>query len=110
MPPKKQGRSRSSRSARKQRGGLFTFSWNRPSDLIADVMAGKKRIDEVPEAIQSAVRLPIHHEALKILEIKKELRKDALHKLPETIQSLVEAEVRRMFDVQLAQRRSGPAY
>ena len=73
-------------------------------------MAGKKRIDEVPKAIQSAVRLPIYQEALKILELKKDLRKDALYKLPEAIQPLVEAEVRRIYHVQPSQKRRGSTY
>ena len=74
-------------------------------------MEGRRLISEVPASIQSAVRLPIHQKACELLEIKKNLRKAALYKLPEAIQPLVEAEVRRLFDVQHAQRRgSGPAH
>jgi hypothetical protein len=68
-------------------------------------MEGRKLISEVPEAIQSAVRLPIYQKACELLAIKKDLRKAALYKLPEAIQPLVEAEVRRLFDVYAAQRR-----
>ena len=104
MRPKKRGRSPASRSVQTQPGGLFTHTWNRPSDLIADVMEGRKLISEVPEAIQSAVRFPIYLKACEILEIKKDLRKAKLKELPEAIQPLVETEVRRLY-VYAAQRR-----
>jgi hypothetical protein len=104
MRPKKRGRSPASRSVQTQPGGLFTHTWNRPSDLIADVMEGRTLISEVPASIQSAVKFHVYEIARGILQINKNLRKEALYKLPEAVQPLVEAEVRRLY-VYAAQRR-----
>jgi hypothetical protein len=67
-------------------------------------MEGRKLISEVPKAIQSAVRFPIYLKACEILAVKKDLRKAKLKELPEAVQPLVEAEVRRLY-VYAAQRR-----
>ena len=68
-------------------------------------MEGRKLISEVPASIQSAVKFHVYEIARGILQINKNLRKEALYKLPEAVQPLVEAEVRRLFDVYAAKRK-----
>lgn len=66
---------------------------------MADVMAGKKPIEDLVEGVRSAIRAEIYREACRILEIKKEGRKEALEAVPAMIRPHIEAEVRRIWEM-----------
>ena len=100
MQQKKQGRSRASRSVQTQHGGLFKHTYDRPSDLIADVMEGNNPLEDMPEAIQSAVRLPIYEMACMILDMGRSERQPFINNLPVLIRPHIEAETRRIYNVQ----------
>lgn len=103
MRQKKQGRSRASRSVQTQLGGLLRPTYERQSDLIDDVMEGKKPLEDTPEAIQSAVRLPIYEMACMILDMERSERQPFINNLPVLIRPHIEAETRRIYNVQRTQ-------
>ena len=100
MQQKKREHSHASHSVQTQHGGLFRNTYNRPSDLIADVMEGKKPLEDMPEAIQSAVRLPIYEMACMILDMERSERQPFINNLPVLIRPHIEAETRRIYNVQ----------
>ena len=100
MQQKKRERLRASHSVQTQPGGLFRNTYNRPSDLIADVMEGKKPLEDMPEAIQSAVRLPIYEMACMILDMERSERQPFINNFPVLIRPHIEAETRRIYNVQ----------
>jgi hypothetical protein len=101
MQRKKQGRSSASRSGRTRQRTLFGSIWDhttRPSDAIADVMAGKTRLEDQQDGIRSACALPIHEAALAVLRLpNKEKRREAISAHPETIRPYIESEVKRLW-------------
>ena len=68
-----------------------------PSERIAAVLAGRVRMEDEDEAIQSACRFPIYQGAEAILRLNtKEKRRAALAKIPESVRPYVEREAIRL--------------
>ena len=70
---------------------------DKPTDLMSQVMAGTADYNFLPEALQSAIRLPIYYRACVVLaEPTKEARRAKLDEEPESVRGLVETEAFRL--------------
>jgi hypothetical protein len=75
-----------------------------PSKRIEAILAGKVRMEDEDEAIQSACRLPIYQGAEAILSLPtKEKRRAALAKIPESVRPYVEKEAIRLHKLRTPQ-------
>ena len=71
---------------------------DKPTDLMSRVMNGTADYNFLPEALQSAIRLPIYYRACAVLaEPTKEDRRAKLDAEPESVRALVEAEALRLY-------------
>ena len=100
MPRKKQVRSSASRSAQTPRGTLSPITWpnGRPSEIIDDVMAGRRDLADQTGSIRSACSFAIYLAAKKIMA--KETRNDrldALNELPKLVRPYVKREVEKLW-------------
>ena len=69
----------------------------RPSYHIARIMAGHEALEDAPDAIQSAARLPIFQAAQAVLALKdKALCRKALDAYPERIRPHIERQAFRL--------------
>ena len=67
------------------------------TDQIARVLAGEEEYKSLPDALQSAIRLPIYTRACAVLEeLTKAERRARLDIVPESVRDLVEAEALRL--------------
>ena len=81
------------------RGTLSPITWpdGRPSEVIKDVIKGKKELKDQTLAIQSACSFYIYLAACDILEFTtKEERRQALATLPDRIRPYVQAEAEKL--------------
>lgn len=77
--------------------GWLGSQYQKPSDIMLQVLEGKLNHDDAPEAVQSMCRLQYHNAAEQILKLPKEKRKKALQRVPETCRNMVEAETIRLW-------------
>jgi len=67
---------------------------------MKEVMEGRKPIEDLTDAVRSAIRIEIYREACRILDIEgKEARREALGLVPAMIRPHIEAEVRRIWEM-----------
>jgi len=101
MPPTKRGRSSASRSAQTQQLKLSDSIWNfimAPSRLMDDVLIGRIKLEDQPDAVQSACRLVIYEQACKILDLETKIeRRAAIARTPEKLRPHIEKEVMRVW-------------
>ena len=70
---------------------------DKPTDLMSRVMNGTADYNFLPEALQSAIRLPIYYRACSVLaEPTKEARRAKLNAEPESVRGLIETEAFRL--------------
>ena len=70
---------------------------DKPTDLMSRVMNGTADYNFLPEALQSAIRLPIYYRACAVLaEPTKEDRRAKLGEEPESVRGLIETEAFRL--------------
>ena len=70
---------------------------DKPADLMSRVMDGTADYNFLPEALQSAIRLPIYYRACAVLaEPTKEDRRANLDEEPESVRGLIEKEAFRL--------------
>jgi hypothetical protein len=75
----------------------LTSTWKKPSESIFSVLNGYAPLEKQPRAIQSACSLHFYEAACEILNMKKEVRKQALEALPALVQPHVEQEIWRIW-------------
>ena len=61
-------------------------------------MRGEVRMEALTGAEQSAIRLPIYHQACRILNTPRKHQRAAIDALPDTIWEAVRRECRRLYD------------
>ena len=66
------------------------------TEKISAVLTGKMDYQDLSEAEQSAIRLPIYHIAVEILSLPRQRRASAIDQQPATIQDLLKAEIIRL--------------
>ena len=71
---------------------------DKPTDLMSRVMNGTADYNFLPEALQSAIRLPIYYRACAVLaEPTKKDRRAKLDAEPESVRGLIEKEALRLY-------------
>ena len=66
------------------------------TEKISGVLTGKMDYQDLSEAEQSAIRLPIYYIAVEILSLPRQRRASAIDQQPATIQGLLKAEIIRL--------------
>jgi hypothetical protein len=70
-------------------------------------MAGKRLLENQPDAIRSACRLPVYEAAIAILKLPdKEMRKAKLAEHPEMIRPYIEREAVRVWEMRFGSKLS----
>ena len=67
-------------------------------ERITRVLQGAAPIDSLSPALQSAIRLPIYHQACRILNTPRQHQRAAIDALPDTIREAVRTECRRLYN------------